>query len=99
MVLNHLLDLRLDLRGDGALRDLLEERTLGGGEVSTELTLPARDLVDGDRVKLEGELVRIPTCAFRTERAYKTVDTGVDDGDLDLHSQGLVLTLLCNGHE
>ena len=52
MVLNHLLDLRLDLGGNLALRDLLEERTLGGGEVSAELTLPASDLVDGDRVEL-----------------------------------------------
>ena len=26
---------------------------------------------------------------------YQTVDTGVDDGDLDLHGQGLVLALLC----
>lgn len=26
---------------------------------------------------------------------YKTVDTGIDDGDLDLHGQGLVLALLC----
>lgn len=25
---------------------------------------------------------------------YETVDTGVDDGDLDLHGQGLVLALL-----
>ena len=53
MVLNHLLDLRLDLGGDGTLGDLLQQSTLGGGEVSTELTLPARDLVDGDRVELD----------------------------------------------
>ena len=26
---------------------------------------------------------------------YKTVNTGVDDGNLDLHGQRLVLTLLC----
>ena len=58
MVLNHLLDLRLDLRSDVALRDLLEESALSRGQVSTELTLPASDLVDGDGVELGMELVR-----------------------------------------
>ena len=52
MVLNHLLDLRLNLGGDGTLGDLLEERALSGSEVSTELALPAGDLVDGDGVEL-----------------------------------------------
>ena len=52
MVLNHLLDLRLNLGGDLALRDLLEKGALSGSEVSTELTLPASDLVDGDGVEL-----------------------------------------------
>ena len=28
---------------------------------------------------------------------YKTVDTSVDDGDLDLHRKGLVLALLWKG--
>jgi len=28
------------------------------------------------------------------DRVQETVDTGVDDGDLDLHGEGLVLTLL-----
>ena len=27
-------------------------------------------------------------------KTYETVDTGIDNGDLDLHRQGLVLTLL-----
>ena len=27
-------------------------------------------------------------------KTYETVDTGVDNGDLDLHGQGLILTLL-----
>ena len=96
MLLDDLLDLRLNLGGDVALRDLLEQGTLGGGEVSTELTLPARDLVDGDRVKLgEAELARVRVGAGKAEETYKTVDTGVDDGDLDLHGEGLVLALLC----
>ena len=58
MVLNHLLDLRLDLRSDVALGDLLEESALSRGQVSTELTLPASDLVDGDGVELGTGLVR-----------------------------------------
>ena len=96
MLLDDLLDLRLNLGGDVALRDLLEQGTLGGGEVSTELTLPARDLVDGDRVKLgEAELARVRVGAGKAEETYKTVDTCVDDGDLDLHGEGLVLALLC----
>lgn len=54
MVFNDLLDLRLDLGGDLTLGDLLEERAVGGGEVRTELTFPAGDLVDGDGVELYG---------------------------------------------
>ena len=53
MVLDNLLDLRLNLRGDLALGDLLEESALSRGEVSTELAFPAGDLVDGDGVELE----------------------------------------------
>ncbi len=52
MVLDHLLDLGLDLRSDLALGYLLEERALGSSKVSAELRLPAGDLVDWDRVKL-----------------------------------------------
>ena len=100
MLLDDLLDLRLNLGGDVALGDLLEQSTLGSGEVSTELTLPARDLVDGDRVKLgEAELARVRVGAGKAEETYKTVDTCVDDGDLDLHGEGLVLALLCNGRQ
>ena len=60
MVLDNLLDLRLNLRGNLALGDLLEESALSRGEVSTELAFPAGDLVDGDGVELEAvmELVR-----------------------------------------
>ena len=59
MVLNHLPDLRLNLGGNGTLGDLLEESTVSGREVSTELALPAGDLVNGDGVKLVWwELVR-----------------------------------------
>lgn len=53
MVLDDLLDLRLNLRGDLALGDLLEESALSGGEVRTELGFPAGDLVDGDGVELQ----------------------------------------------
>ena len=53
MVLDNLLDLRLNLRGNLALGDLLEESALSRGEVSTELAFPAGDLVDGDGVELE----------------------------------------------
>lgn len=52
MVLDDLLDLGLDLRGDVASSDLGEERTLGGGQVSTELSFPLDDLVDGDGIEL-----------------------------------------------
>ena len=58
MVLDDLLDLGLDLGRDRTLGDLLEETAVGGREVSTELTLPASDLVDGDGVELGMELVR-----------------------------------------
>ena len=53
MVLYDLLDLRLDLGGDLALGDFLEETAVGGGEVRTELAFPASDLVDGDGVELQ----------------------------------------------
>ena len=59
MVLNHLLDLRLNLGGNGTLGDLLEKSTVSGREVSTELALPAGDLVNGDGVtRVWWELVR-----------------------------------------
>lgn len=53
MLLDDTLDLLLGLGGDGALGDLGKEGLLGAGEVLTELTLPADDLLDGDRVKLQ----------------------------------------------
>ena len=58
MLLNDLLDLALELGGDVASGDLLKELGLSGGQVSTELTLPASDLVDGDGVELGTGLVR-----------------------------------------
>ena len=51
MVLNNLLDLSLELGGDVASRDLVEELGLGV-EVLTELSLPLGDLVNGDGVEL-----------------------------------------------
>ena len=53
MVLDDLLDLRLELGSDRASRDLLQERALCRGQVLTELSLPLGDLVDGDGVELE----------------------------------------------
>lgn len=51
MVLNDLLDLGLELRGDGSSRDLLEELALAV-EVLAEVSFPGSDLLDGDGVKL-----------------------------------------------
>ena len=59
MVLDNLLDLRLNLRGNLALGDLLEESALSRGEVSTELAFPAGDLVDGDGVELEAVMALV----------------------------------------
>ena len=75
VLLDDLLDLALELRGDVALGELGQERAVGGSEVLTELSLPLGDLVDGDGVE-------------------ETVDTGVDNGDLDFGGKRLVLTLL-----
>lgn len=59
MVLNHLLDLGLNLRRDLASRDLLQERSLCRGQVRAELSLPAGNLVDGDGVKLKREVMDV----------------------------------------
>ena len=59
MVLDNLLDLRLNLRGNLALGNLLEESALSRGEVSTELAFPAGDLVDGDGVELEAVMALV----------------------------------------
>ena len=59
MVLDNLLDLRLNLRGNLALGDLLEESALSRGEVSTELAFPAGDLVDGDGVELQAVMALV----------------------------------------
>ena len=53
MLLNHLLDLALNLGGDLALGNLLEESALSGGEMCTELGFPAGDLVNRDGVELQ----------------------------------------------
>ena len=52
VVLDDLLDLRLELGCDRAGGDLLEERSLRRGQVLAELSLPLGDLVDGDGVEL-----------------------------------------------
>ena len=51
MVLNNLLDLGLELRGNIASRDLLKELGLAG-EVLTELSFPLGDLVNSDGIEL-----------------------------------------------
>lgn len=56
MLLDNLLDLGLELRGNVTSRDLLEESTLGGAEVLTELSFPLGDLVDGDDVELKRDV-------------------------------------------
>lgn len=58
MLLNDLLDLGLEFRGNVTSRDLLEESALGRGEVLTELSFPLGDLVDRDDVELQG-VIRI----------------------------------------
>lgn len=60
MVLNDLLDLGLDLGGDVADRDLGEELAVSRGQVSTELSLPLDDLVDGDGVELRRTVSKVP---------------------------------------
>ena len=52
MLLDDLLDLGLDLGGDVTDGDLGEEGAVGASKVSTELSLPLGDLVDGDGVEL-----------------------------------------------
>ena len=87
MVLDDLLDLALQLRRDLAGRDLLKERALRRREVLAELALPLGDLVDGDGVELkvgkERSLVK-KYDAYTHTATHQTVDTSVDDGDLDL---------------
>lgn len=52
MVLDDLLDLALNITRDSTLRDFLKQRSLAAGQVRTEFSFPACDLIDGDRVKL-----------------------------------------------
>lgn len=62
--------------------------------MSTELGFPFCDVLDGDGIKLiinelENDLIQM------VKSTYETVDTGVDDRNLDLSGHGLILTLLC----
>ena len=96
MLLNNLLNLGLNVARDVARRDRLEQLSLLARKMLTEVRLPLGDLVDGDGVELEeGLYVRQNSWNNRERSTYETVDTSVDDGDLDLHRQWLVLTLLC----
>lgn len=52
MILDNFLNFTLNLWGDVALRDLLQESCLRRGQVSTELTLPFCNLVNRDGIKL-----------------------------------------------
>ena len=65
MVLDDLLDLALQIGGDVTSGNLLEESSLRCGEVSTEVSFPFGDLVDGDGVKLmDGKM----TSALKTRQ-------------------------------
>lgn len=97
MLLDDLLDLLLNVTGNVSGGDGLEESDLLGGEVLTELSLPRGDLIDGNRVKLYHERLSVQVRKIqKQDSTHETVDTSVDDGDLDLHGHGLVLALLCD---
>ena len=67
----------------------------------------ARDVTRRDGLEQLGLLARQVLTEVRLplgdlvdgDRVEQTVDTGVDDGDLDLHGEGLVLALLCRNRE
>lgn len=100
MVLDDLLDALLHLICDLPALNLLEQLLLARRQMRAELRFPARDLVDRDRVKLW--LVN-HACQFAVrddsvrnrESTHKTVNAGIDDGDLNFGSHGLILALLC----
>ena len=81
VLLDDLLDLALELRGDVALGDFGQKGTLSGREVLTELSLPLGDLVDGDGVELrDGVSKRVqgaytPPCCRAEKGMYEGVLT------------------------
>jgi hypothetical protein len=54
MVFNGLLNFRLNFRCDATSRDLFKQLALSRRQVLTELSLPFGDLLDGDRIQLQG---------------------------------------------
>jgi hypothetical protein len=92
MISNDLLNLCLNFRRDVTSRDLFKQRDLSRRQMLTELSLPFGDLVDRDRIQLQS----MSASGSKSHKwgTYKTVDTSVDDRDLNLHSKRLVLTLL-----
>jgi hypothetical protein len=64
--------------------------------VRPEFGLPAHDMVNGNRVKLRARGSAWWSTVKEKRGMYKTVDTGIDDRNLDLGAQWLVLSLLCS---
>lgn len=92
MIFNDLLNLRLNFRRDVTSRNLFKQRALCRRQMLTELTLPFSDLVNGDGIQLRR--MSVGGSAGHKQGTYKTVDTSVDDRNLNLHGKRLVLTLL-----
>lgn len=55
MLLDHLFDFALKVRGDVSGGNLFEESSLAGSQVRAEVSLPLGDLVDGDGVELQAK--------------------------------------------
>jgi hypothetical protein len=92
VLLDDALDILLGLGGDGTLGDLLEQSLLGAREMLTELALPTNNLLNRDRIELQD--MSESGCHEEHRPTHQTVDTGVDDRDLDLGRKRLVLALL-----
>ena len=65
--------------------------------MSTEFSFPFCDVLNGDGIKLRSLVRYDSNLTNKIKRTYETVDTGVDDGNLDFHGHRLVLTLLYKG--
>lgn len=92
MLLDNTLDLLLGLGGNSALGDLGKEGLLRAGEMLTELAFPADDLLNGNGIELD-TIGKNNGVVLEKTSTYETVDTGVDNGDLDLSGERLVLAL------
>jgi hypothetical protein len=90
------LDLLLNVFHDVAQADLLEELALRAPEVRPEFGLPAHDMVNGNWVELRARGSAWWSMVKEKRGTYETVDTGIEDRNLDLGAQWLVLSLLCS---